>query len=98
MKDWAKILFSWWRTVVSDPRRRPRFAGELLAYFADRRAFRAQAPAGTKLELAPVLFQRGIPSAFDAHYVYQAAWAIKRIAASQPASHTDISSNIPYVA
>ncbi|MGZ3651419.1 MAG: DUF268 domain-containing protein [Bdellovibrionota bacterium] len=94
-----KLLYQWWRTAVSDPRRVFRFPGELSGYFSDLKKFRALlAGAPTVVELEPVLFQKSASSGFDAHYVYQSAWAIRRIAAQAPAQHVDISSNIPYVA
>jgi hypothetical protein len=99
VKRWLKLAYSWWRMLLSDPRRIPRFPAELAAFLADLRSFRAQAgrPA-PKVELAPVLFQKKMASTFDAHYVYQAAWAIRRIAGLRAVEHVDLSSNIPYVA
>lgn len=86
---------------MADPRRIPRFPGELATFFSDLRLFRrrlSEARRHEKVELHPVFFGRSAKSSFDAHYVYQGAWAIRRIAAMKPAQHTDISSNIPYVA
>lgn len=98
MKRTLKLLFQWWKLAVSDPRRLARFPGEIAGFFADLRAYRALGGAREKVEVHPVLFQKGVASTFDAHYVYQAAWAIRRIAKLAPAEHVDVSSNIPYVA
>ncbi len=101
MKRALKLAYQWWRTAVSDPRRLPRFPSEIARFLSDLRAFRSALRARGRddvVEVHPVLFQRGIASTFDAHYVYQSAWAIRRILARKPTEHVDISSNIPYVA
>lgn len=84
--------------MVSDPRKTIRFPAEILGYFSDLRKFKCLGGSEEKIELHPVLFQKGISSTFDAHYVYQSAWAVRRIHALRPREHFDISSNIPYVA
>lgn len=98
MKKWLKLAFQWWKIAVQDPRRVFLFPRELYLYFSDLRRFRQAAGASAKIEISPVFFQRNIRSTFDAHYTYQSAWAIRRIASARPAEHVDISSNIPYVA
>jgi hypothetical protein len=51
-----------------------------------------------KFNYYPILFQRNLKSSFDSHYVYQAYWATKIIKQINPGHHTDISSNISFVA
>ncbi len=37
-------------------------------------------------------------TAFDAHYLFQAAWVARRLADARPVSHTDIGSDVGFVA
>lgn len=101
MKRALKFAFQWWRILMSDPRRIPKFPGELASFFSDLGKFRKMLSAKGRnetIEMHPVFFGRSAQSSFDAHYVYQGAWAIRRIAALKPTQHTDISSNVTYVA
>jgi SAM-dependent methyltransferase len=45
----------------------------------------------------PQIFDRTPDTGFDAHYLYQAAWASQRLAALRPRQHVDIGSDIRYV-
>lgn len=101
MNRFAKQIFFFLRAIALDPRKIKRAFPEVIHYcgnlFRFRREFVAQI-GDTPVIPVPILFQSGIKSGFDAHYVYQSAWAIRRIRESGVTHHVDISSNIPYVA
>ena len=88
--------------IMRDPRRIVRLPAEIFRYKRQLAAYRRMLGARGKLEIIesdPILFQHtAAASPFDAHYVYQAAWATNRIVALGPSRHIDISSNIAFVA
>jgi len=45
----------------------------------------------------PVFFEDSGESSFDRHYVYHTAWAARKLSASKPSIHYDISSSIFFV-
>jgi len=50
------------------------------------------------IKFLPLLFERTKKSVFDPHYVYQAYWAMNRIAKKEkPEFHVDVSSNIQFL-
>jgi SAM-dependent methyltransferase len=49
------------------------------------------------LDCYPCLFDRTAKTTFDAQYIYQAAWAAKRIYLERPDHHVDIGSHLAFV-
>ena len=45
----------------------------------------------------PQIFDRTAATGFDAHYLYQAVWAMGRVAALRPRRHIDVGSDVRYV-
>jgi hypothetical protein len=96
-----RTLKHYWSLVMSDPRRIPALPNEAAWFWKSMDEYRElsrREGMDVPVQRAPVFFQRKTRSTFDAHYVYQAAWATKRIVEGRPASHVDVSSNIPFVA
>ena len=50
------------------------------------------------INFRPIFFQRNVNSKFDSHYVIQSWWATSRIRSRNPELHTDVSSNVGFVA
>lgn len=98
-----KAVF-WWKRLPHDPLMWPSVPRELLWYLRSLRNYKLLcAPDSTtasgNLVLYPVLFQHSVSRApFDAHVVYGAAWAQRRILQLRPNLHVDVSSSIYFVA
>lgn len=74
--------------------------GALVGFFrllSERRRYLALGGQAPLLDLYPCLSDRTATTGFDAHYVYQAAWAAQRIAQSAVTGHVDIGSDIRFV-
>ncbi len=96
----ARLLFSTYRQLTN-PLQWPMIPREVSGYLRDLHAFRADHEdrlPGVPIDLEPIFFQRSLNSPFDAHYTYQAAWATRRILGNHPREHTDVSSQVPFVA
>lgn len=73
--------------------RYPGFVLDLLRY--------CRAPGAepwSSFSFRPMLDDRTATTAFDAHYVYQGAWALRHLVVTRPARHVDIGSAISWVA
>ncbi len=73
--------------------RYPGFLADLVRY---RRAPGAEPWSG--ISIRPMLDDRTTTTSFDAHYVYQGAWALRHLAAHRPSQHVDVGSEIRWVA
>lgn len=94
-KRFMRAIVTIFRSVVQSPARLIRLPREIFGYLMDLRKFSRQ--SSWEIEAQPILFQKNAPSSFDAHYAYQAYWAMKNIRRSGACSHVDFSSNIPFV-
>ena len=66
-------------------------------FFRDRGRYLqmgGRAPLGDSY---PCLFDATSHTPFDSHYFYQAAWAMRKIAAKAPAGHVDVGSDLRFV-
>ncbi|MGH7556144.1 MAG: hypothetical protein ACREMQ_24335 [Longimicrobiales bacterium] len=83
-----------WVSQVSDPIRVFRGLRGLSWYWKDYRTYRRMPGAERMrpLDLRPVLHERTAAHELDAHYFYLNAWAMRRLAASQPPLHVDVAS------
>ena len=52
----------------------------------------------SNMSFRPMLDDRTATTSFDAHYVYQGAWALRHLVANPPARHVDVGSQISWVA
>jgi hypothetical protein len=66
--------------------------------FADWREFRAADGECALVDLYPCLGDWTVSTAFDRHYFYQQAWAIRKIYQRMPVRHVDVGSDVRYVA
>lgn len=86
------------QTVSTSPGNWLDVPGELARYAREYREYkRLSAGSDEQVYPHPVLFQRR-QVAFDAHYTYQAAWAMRRILELVPSRHVDVSSDLRFVA
>lgn len=95
----ARLIARRWIEPVLPLEQMLQGAARYPGYFADMRAYRAL-PQAERLSLAdgyPCLFDRTATTAFDAHYFYQAIWAIERIARCGAAAHVDVGSDHKFV-
>ena len=69
----------------------------LLRLLAERRRYQALGGQAPLLDLYPCLFDRTATTSFDAQYVYQAAWAARRIRVDGASRHVDVGSDIRFV-
>ena len=85
--------------ALLDPRNFPFFLKEIILYLRDARRFKKVYTGSYPIRFLPLLFERTKKSVFDPHYVYQAYWAMHRIAGiEKPEFHVDLSSNIQFLA
>ena len=91
MKEFLKR----WIGVVLDGRRVLSLR-YIPRYFADWRAFRAQAGSWSvrAVDSYPCLADRLPTTPFDPHYFYQGNWLARRLAEFKPRQHVDIGSSI----
>lgn len=91
-------LLNWHRQTLGAPLSYwSRLPGELVNFLGMRRAYmRMVASVGEKVYTYPILFQQNTMQ-FDAHYTYQALWAMKHLRQTMPIYHVDISSDIRFV-
>ncbi|MFO0524167.1 MAG: DUF268 domain-containing protein [bacterium] len=78
-------------------RPRPSTLARYATFLRERARFRALGGDAPLADAWPCLFDRSTTTGIDAHYVPQAVWAARRIAARRPASHVDIGSDTLYV-
>lgn len=67
-----------------------------VRYLRDRRAYRSL-PGAEPLrwwDAHPKVTDRVVSTPFDAHYLYQDAWAAQRVAESAPERHVDVGSRV----
>jgi SAM-dependent methyltransferase len=69
----------------------------LFRLLAERRRYQALGGQAPLLDLYPCLFDRTATTGFDAQYLYQAAWAARRIRDGGADRHVDIGSDIRFV-
>lgn len=69
-----------------------------LRYMRAWRTYQALSPQTPLKFLAsyPRLDDDTASTGFDAHYLYQAVWAMQRISQSQPSAHVDVGSDVKY--
>ena len=105
MKTWIKKSPSrkrvaLWFMRVATPFTPPSFLGCLFGYvrfFRDLARFRNLGGKAKILDWYPCLFDRTPTTAFDAQYLYQAAWGAKMIFAQRPEVHFDVGSHLGFV-
>lgn len=83
--------------LIQNPKNILKLIPELFIFFSSAFEYKKNTEHQEKFKYHPILFQRNLKSSFDAHYVYQAYWATKKITKINPSVHKDISSNIPFV-
>jgi len=68
-----------------------------LRFFYDLRQFKRIGGKIETLDWYPCLFDRTPTTAFDAQYLYQAAWGAKKIFEARPEVHFDVGSHLGFV-
>lgn len=87
-------------TRLLAPLRPTTFLGGLAGYVwfvRDLIRFKGMGGEARILDCYPCLFDRTATTSFDAQYIYQAAWAAKRICQQHPENHVDIGSHLSFV-
>lgn len=86
---------------VTNPVRRQGVIGGLRQYpryLRDLRRFRQSGGTVHWADLDPQLADRSSSTSYDAHYLYQAAWAAQQVRRTAPPYHVDIGSHSQFVA
>lgn len=90
----ARNIYRWLQPL----RERPlRAWGGYVRLFRDWRRFHRLGGQARLTDFYPCLFDRTGTTPIDAHYFYQAAWAMRLISAVRPEHHVDIGSDVRYV-
>lgn len=98
----ARLLgsfYRYWLCPVFDPAKAFNTIRNYLPYLADY-AHYAGMPGAEPLRLInshPCLTDRTVTTSFDPHYLYQAVWAMERIAQSGAKHHVDVGSDVRFV-
>ena len=96
---WAATSLLNWQTQTAGASMLswPGLPREVFRFLRARRAYgRLCVNRGETVLTYPILFQKGVMP-FDAHYTYQAVWAMQRIAHRAPLYHVDVSSDLRFV-
>ena len=80
------------------PPRTLRALGGYARYFSDLAHFKRAGGHPYLLDWYPCLYDRLPATGFDAQYLYQAAWAARKIHEVRPAKHVDVGSELGFVA
>lgn len=90
----VRNLYRWLQPL----RERPlRACAGYLRLFLDWQKFRRLGGQARLADFYPCLFDRTGTTPIDAHYFYQAAWAMRHILSVRPVQHVDIGSDVRYV-
>ena len=83
-----------------DPQRVIKGIPLYVGYFKDLLEYRRRGGSSsvTLKDLNPHIYQKASSHGFDAHYLYQAAWAFRLILASKTEHHVDVASEAKFVA
>ncbi len=99
-RPWLKRMCLWLMRV-STPLAPPHTLAGIHRYwrfFVDYRHFVRLGGNARLLDWYPCLFDNTDKTDFDAHYLYQAAWASNRIFAHRPETHIDVASEVSFAA
>jgi len=83
--------------LLKEPTKLRRLLPDIVYFIKTYQSFRKLNQTAETVIPRPIFFQRDIESKFDAHYVYQAWWATKKIIVAKPKLHIDIASNIGFI-
>lgn len=88
-----------WAKLVIDPRHALASAWRFRRYLREWRAYREMPEAEPLrfIESQPCLTDRSSMTAFDAHYFYQAVWAMEQISHTVATAHVDVGSDVGFV-
>jgi len=93
-------FYRYWLRPLFDPAKAFNTIRNYLPYLTDW-AHYAGMPGAEPLRLInsyPCLTDRTVTTSFDPHYLYQAVWAMERIAQSEAKHHVDVGSDVRFVA
>ena len=93
------MLASKLKKLAALPKHYSRFSSEWRAFkAAEAQESELRFPEAKKSERVASLWEATQTTAFDAHYLYHTAWAVRAIARKAPAKHVDISSSLYFSA
>lgn len=106
VKQWikgnaARKRFALWLMRAGAPWLPPRTLrafGGYVRYFCDLANFKRAGGHSKMLDWYPCLYDRLPATGFDAQYLYQGAWAARKIHEARPVRHVDVGSDLGFVA